>query len=243
MRRATATPPALIRVTISSSLSGLHGSSLAIISPIKCRTDAADVPASLSSDASDTLKNDFNVKAKRDINLEAAGNVNIKANEQMRLESGNRTHWKVGTAEVKKDPSLRPELGIKNEDGTWKWDSFESLPTVDQPGDNLYIDVSRDVYWKVGTHPKLGDFKLEVSQDGHATFDRDFFLLAKRNIHQHSNKKTYHAADTTFDQKSGEEFYQHSGLNMHIKSDKHLRIYADVNACLLYTSPSPRDRG
>jgi|TARA_B100001094_G_scaffold107551_3_gene103545 hypothetical protein len=175
-------------------------------------------------------ENDFNVKAKRDINLEAAGNVNIKANEQMRLESGNRTHWKVGTAEVKKDPSLRPELGIKNEDGTWKWDSFESLPTVDQPGDNLYIDVSRDVYWKVGTHPKLGDFKLEVSQDGHATFDRDFFLLAKRNIHQHSNKKTYHAADTTFDQKSGEEFYQHSGTDMHIKSDKHLRIYADVNA-------------
>ena len=173
---------------------------------------------------------DFNLKANRDINLEASGNVNIKAREQMRLESGNATHWKVGTAEVKKDPALRPELGIKNEDGTWKWNSFEDLPTVSQPGDHLYIDVSRDVYWKVGTHPKLGDFKLEVSQDGHATFDRDFFLLAKKNIHQHSNKATFHEADTTFDQKSGKEFYQLSGANMHIRSDKDLRCYADVNA-------------
>jgi len=173
---------------------------------------------------------DFNLKANRDINLEASGNVNIKAREQMRLESGNATHWKIGTAEVKKDPALRPELGIKNDDGTWKWNSFEDLPTVAQPGDNLYIDVSRDVYWKVGTHPKLGDFKLEVSQDGHATFDRDFFLLAKKNIHQHSNKATFHEADTTFDQKSGKEFYQLSGANMHIRSDKDLRCYADVNA-------------
>ena len=173
---------------------------------------------------------DFNLKANRDINLEASGNVNIKAREQMRLESGNATHWKVGTAEVKKDPALRPELGIKNDDGTWKWDSFEDLPTVAQPGDNLYIDVSRDVYWKVGTHPKLGDFKLEVSQDGHATFDRDFFLLAKRNIHQHSNEWTYHLADTNFDQKAGKEFRQQSGENMHIKADKHLRIYANISS-------------
>jgi len=175
---------------------------------------------------------DFNLKANRDINLEASGNVNIKAREQMRLESGNATHWKVGTAEIKKDPALRPELGIKNEDGTWKWNSFEDLPTVPQPGDNLYIDVSRDVYWKIGTHPEKGDIKLEVSRDGHMTFDRDFFLLAKRNIHQHSNEWTYHLADTNFDQRSGEEFRQHSGGDMDIKSDKHLRIYANINATL-----------
>lgn len=175
---------------------------------------------------------DFNLKANRDINLEASGNVNIKAREQMRLESGNATHWKVGTAEVKKDPALRPELGIKNEDGTWKWNSFEDLPTVEQPGDNLYIDVSRDVYWKVGTHPKLGDFKLEISQDSHTTVDRDFFLLAKNNIHQHSNKATFHLADTTFDQKSGDDFKQFTSKNMHIKAGLNMRIYADTTAVL-----------
>ena len=173
---------------------------------------------------------DFNLKANRDINLEASGNVNIKAREQMRIESGNATHWKVGTAEVKKDPALRPELGIKNEDGTWKWNSFEDLPTVEQPGDNLYIDVSRDVYWKVGTHPKLGDFKLEVSQDGHATFDRDFFLLAKENIHQHSNQATFHLADTTFDQKAGDKFFQESASDMNLKSGANMKILASSNA-------------
>ena len=195
---------------------------------------------------------DFNLKANRDINLEASGNVNIKAREQMRLESGNATHWKVGTAEIKKDPALRSELGIKNEDGTWKWNSFEDLPTVEQPGDNLYIDVSRDVYWKIGTHPEKGDMKVEISQDHHITIDRDRFILVKENIHQHSNKSTFtlsdeeihqHSTKSTFilsndtlDIKADKEFFQLSGADMHIKSDKDCRIFASTNAVLKSTN-------
>jgi len=181
---------------------------------------------------------DFNLRAKRDINIEASGNINLKAHEQMRLESGNASHWRVGTQETKKADGERAKLAEEDEDpksptyGDRKYRTFEDLSDTAQPGDNLYIDVTRDVYWKVGTHPKKGDFKLEVSQDGHVTLDRDFFLYAKRNIHQLSDEKTYHKSKDVFHQLSEKTFHQHSKKSMHLKTNEHMRIYASVTATM-----------
>jgi hypothetical protein len=181
---------------------------------------------------------DFNLRAKRDINIEASGNINLKAHEQMRMESGNASHWRVGTAETKKAPGERDKLALEDEDptsptyGDRKFRTFEDLSDTAQPGDNLYIDVSRDVYWKIGTHPKKGDIKVEVSRDGHVTLDRDFYLYAKRDIHQLSDRMTYHKSKDVFHQQSDKTFHQHSVDNMHIKTNKHMRIYADVTSTM-----------
>ena len=56
--------------------------------------------------------------------------------------------------------------------------------TLKEDGDHLYADVSRDVNWRVGTHPNKGDFKLEIIQkDFLITVDKDFKLKVKENIH------------------------------------------------------------
>lgn len=178
---------------------------------------------------------DINLKAERDINLEASGNINFKAKEQMRMESGNATHWKVGTAETKKAPGERDKQREQDEDpnsptyGDRKYRTFEDLADTAQPGDNLYIDVSRDVYWKVGTHPEKGDVKIEVSKDSHWTTDKEFRLYAKTHIHQKSDLTTHHEAKTAFHQKAGTSFHMQSGATMNLKSGAHLKLYAANN--------------
>lgn len=178
---------------------------------------------------------DLNVKAERDINLEASGNINIKAKEQIRMESGNASHWKVGTAETKKAPGERDKQALQDDDpesptyGDREYRVFEDLADTAQPGDNLYIDVSRNVYWKVGTHPEKGDVQVEVSQDTHWTTDRDFKLLAKEDIHQTSYEMTHHRSGKDFHQKSDQSFHMQSKATTHIKSGSHIKIYAASN--------------
>lgn len=144
-------------------------------------------------------ENDINVKAERDINFEALRNINIKAHEQMRIESGHATHWKVGT--------------------------------LKEGGDHLYADVSRDVNWRVGTHPDKGDFKLEISKDFLITVDKDFKLKVKENIHQKSIKETRHYALKSFHQKTDMSFHMQSKAATHIKSTQSdVKIRASVNS-------------
>jgi len=151
----------------------------------------------------------------------------------MRIESGNATHWKVGTAETKKDPAERPNIAEKDSEGNLKYNNYEDLPDIDQKGDNLYIDVSKDVYFKIGTHPDKGDLKVEISKDGHISLEKEFRLYAKSNIHQKSDEGIFHSAAKTFNLKSGEDFFQDSGAKVNIKAGADFLVKSGANASIV----------
>jgi len=174
-------------------------------------------------------ENDFNFKANRDINIEASGNINIKSKEQLRMESGNASHWKIGTQTTKKDPAERSNISNTDADGNLIYNSYEDLPDIEETDSHLFIDIARDLNVKVGTHEKKGDIKIEVSNDGSLTVKNNLFIHSNNNTHIKTDNEFRVFANSNATIKASTNYFTASGSNHLVAQSKNFITASSTN--------------
>ena len=182
-------------------------------------------------------ENDINVKAERDMNFEALRNINIKAHEQMRIESGHATHWKVGTLKEDGD-HLYADV---SRNVHWR------VGTHENKGDFL-LEISKDFLITVDE-----EFKLVAKKKIHQKSHEETYHHALKSFHQKTDMSFHQQSEAMMHLKSntsdvrirasvhchmnaGSNNYITAAANNHIKGGSANHMAANTNNFLASTN-------